>query len=80
MATTAVALASMNTSPPLPGLGGLATCASCHTADLTTADAVAAGAHWQCRRCGQPWDAVRLATVAAYTAWLSARTAPAVSR
>jgi len=58
----------------VPELAGLATCLSCHTEDATlTNSAVAAGADWRCRRCGQQWDAGRLATVAAYDLWLSAR-------
>jgi hypothetical protein len=57
-----------------PELVGLATCLSCHTDHATLSKgAVAAGADWRCGRCGQRWDARRLATVAAYTAWISAR-------
>jgi len=65
----------MNASAMLvPELGGLATCLSCHTEDATLSlDAVATGAEWRCRRCGQQWDASRLANVAAYDAWVSAR-------
>ncbi|MBI4485395.1 MAG: hypothetical protein HY655_05235 [Acidobacteria bacterium] len=37
--------------------------------------AVSAGADWQCSRCGSRWDAVRLATVAAYGVWLAEHTA-----
>ena len=33
--------------------------------------ALSAGADWQCSRCGARWDAVRLATVAAYAVWAS---------
>jgi len=52
----------------------LVTCPSCHTADATmTSGAVAAGADWRCGRCGQRWDSRRLASVAAYAVWLSAR-------
>ena len=36
--------------------------------------AVGAGADWHCQRCGQQWDAVRLATIAAYAVWLSEHT------
>ena len=51
-----------------------AICPSCHTADLTLTDsAVAAGADWRCRRCGQQWDAGRLAKVAAYAVWETER-------
>ena len=57
-----------------PELAGLATCPSCHTEDATlTNGAVSAGADWRCRRCGQRWDARRLATVAAYDAWVAGR-------
>ena len=55
-----------------------AACAMCHTPALPLADAdIAVGAGWQCLRCGQHWDASRLATVAAYAAWDRARTAAA---
>lgn len=58
----------MASSVPL----GLATCPSCHTADVTTTnDAVGKGADWRCPRCDQRWTATRLATVAAYAAWVS---------
>jgi len=65
----------MNASAALaPELAGAATCPSCHTADLTLTDsAVAAGADWRCRRCGQQWDAGRLTKVAAYEVWVSER-------
>jgi hypothetical protein len=57
-----------------PEVVGLATCLSCHTVHATLSNgAVAAGADWRCGRCGQRWDARRLATVVSYTAWLSAR-------
>ena len=75
MVTALASDAPMNASAVLvPELGGLATCLSCHAEDATlTNGAVAAGAGWNCRRCGQQWDASRLATVAAYDAWVSAR-------
>jgi ribosomal protein L37AE/L43A len=44
-----------------------ATCPLCHTP--TSRDAIGAGGDWRCGRCGQRWDATRLATVAAYAAW-----------
>ena len=31
--------------------------------------AIGAGGNWRCVRCGQHWDAGRLAAVAAYAAW-----------
>ena len=53
---------------------GLATCPTCHMVDATLTNAsLAAGADWRCGRCGQMWDKTRIATVAAYAAWDSAR-------
>ena len=58
-----------------PELSGLATCPSCHTPDPSmTRLAVSTGAEWHCSRCGSRWDAVRLATVAAYALWMSEHT------
>jgi predicted Zn finger-like uncharacterized protein len=50
--------------------GGLryATCPGCHTATSVTQNAIEAGANWRCVRCGQHWDAARLAAVARYAA------------
>jgi len=45
---------------------GATTCPMCHTVVALTQQALAAGATWRCARCGQRWDADRLATVAAY--------------
>ena len=46
-----------------------ATCPLCHTTDTSlTDDELAGGRGWRCIRCGQHWDARRLATVAAYAA------------
>ena len=62
-------------SPARLGLAGdvsrLATCPLCHTVhpSLTTA-ALEAGGDWHCSRCGQLWNAVRLANDAAYAAWV----------
>jgi len=72
---------SLNTPSTLaPELVGLATCPSCHTQDLSMTNlAVSAGADWRCSRCGWRWDAVRLATVAAYAVWASAHTATSVT-
>lgn len=58
-----------------------ATCPLCHHRDdMVTDDGVAAGADWRCGTCGQHWTAGRLATVAAYTAWVLARTPAVVAR
>jgi ribosomal protein L37AE/L43A len=48
-----------------------ASCPSCHTARAGLVDdAGAGGGEWQCVRCGQHWDAARLAAVAAYAVWV----------
>jgi predicted Zn finger-like uncharacterized protein len=46
-----------------------ATCPMCHTSAALSRSALAAGGEWRCVRCGQHWDAERLAAVAAYAAW-----------
>ena len=46
-----------------------ATCPMCHTAATLSQSALEAGGEWRCVRCGQRWDAGRLAAVAAYAAW-----------
>ena len=62
-------MGTLSTNPPE---AAYAMCPSCHTADPTmTNGAVTGGADWHCGRCGQRWDTARLATVAAYAAWLS---------
>ena len=59
---------------------GAATCPLCHTTDLTlTNDALSTGGEWHCSVCGQIWTAVRLATVAAYTAWAAGHDRPRVT-
>ena len=53
---------------------GFATCPRCHMMDTTLTNAsLAAGGDWRCLRCGQRWDRNRIATVAAYAVWDSAR-------
>jgi ribosomal protein L37AE/L43A len=52
-----------------------AACPMCHTPAALTRSAVVAGGEWRCARCGQHWDAVRLAAVAAYAAWVVERNA-----
>jgi len=53
---------------------GFATCPRCHAVDATLTNvSLAAGGDWRCARCGQRWDKARIATVAAYVAWDSAR-------
>lgn len=47
----------------------LAVCLLCKTPSLLTERAVADGGTWRCAVCGQPWDAVRLSTAAAYKVW-----------
>ncbi len=46
-----------------------AACPMCHTPASLTQNAIEAGGDWRCVRCGQRWDAARLATVAAYAEW-----------
>ena len=46
-----------------------AACPMCHVSAALSGSALEAGADWRCVRCGQHWDAARLATVAAYAAW-----------
>ena len=49
-------------------------CPSCLTARAQVSEEVAAaGGDWRCERCGERWTASRLATVAEYEAWSSAR-------
>jgi ribosomal protein L37AE/L43A len=50
-----------------------AMCPMCHTPASVTRSAVEAGGHWPCSRCGQHWDASRLAAVAAYAEWAADR-------
>jgi len=51
------------------GLAPSPTCPLCHTVDHTiTGEVLVAGGAWRCGRCGQMWDAERLATAAAYAA------------
>jgi hypothetical protein len=45
-----------------------ATCPLCFTTNVSMS-ALAAGGGWRCIRCGQRWDARRLAVVAAYAGW-----------
>lgn len=51
-------------------LGPKAMCPLCHAVDeLITIRALDDGVEWRCRRCGQRWSALRLATVAAYESY-----------
>jgi predicted Zn finger-like uncharacterized protein len=50
-----------------------ATCPMCHTRASLTHDEIEAGGSWRCVRCGQHWDAERLAAVARYAAWVADR-------
>jgi hypothetical protein len=52
-------------------------CPMCHTPTSLTQSAVDAGANCGCVKCGQRWDAIRLLTVAAYTAGVAERAAVA---
>ena len=59
-----------------PDILGYATCPMCHTPTSVTQDAIEAGGNWRCVRCGQHWDAARLAAVATYAAWVADRERP----
>ena len=59
-----------------PGVLRSATCPMCHTPTSVTQDAIEAGGNWRCVRCGQHWDAARLAAVATYAAWVADRERP----
>jgi transcription elongation factor Elf1 len=53
---------------------GFATCPTCHMVNTALTNAsVDTGGNWRCARCGQSWDKHRVAAVAAYAAWDSAR-------
>lgn len=60
-------------APPTPAAGALSTtCPLCHTPGPTLAD-VGEGMNWRCSVCHQAWDMKRLATVAAYAAFIAER-------
>ncbi len=68
------ASASVEVLEPVPDSVRLVSCPLCHTTHPSlTRDAVEAGGDWRCTRCGQRWDAKRLATVTAYAAWVAER-------
>ena len=46
-----------------------AMCPMCHTSASATQGAIEAGGDWRCNRCGQHWDAARLATAGADAEW-----------
>ena len=57
-----------------------AVCPGCHTPHPSlTHQGLAGGVGWQCVRCGERWDARRLAAVAAYAAWVAERDAVAAA-
>lgn len=59
---------------------GFGTCPLCHTRDrVVTNEAVSKGADWKCSRCSHPWDRMRLANAAAYSASLSLRAGSAAA-
>jgi transposase len=45
----------------------------CHVPAALTRQALLARGSWRCVRCGQHWDADRLAAVAAYETWVLER-------
>jgi hypothetical protein len=57
-----------------------AVCPFCHTeAAAMVQSALAAGGYWLCARCGQTWDANRLATQAAYANYAERAFGPALA-
>jgi len=57
-----------------------AVCPGCQTAHPSlTWDGPVAGIAWKCGRCGQQWDAGRLAAVAAYETWAAERATPSAA-
>ena len=56
-----------------PDVVQVAECPMCHTPAPLTLDI---DGSWPCLRCGQHWDLARLATVAAYAAWVAERKPP----
>ena len=52
---------------------GYPMCPMCHTSARVTHSAIDAGGEWRCVRCGQHWDAGRLAAVAGYAQWAGDR-------
>lgn len=57
-----------------------AACPGCHTPHPSlTQEGLGRGVGWQCVRCGERWDARRLAAVAAYAAWVAERDAVATA-
>jgi hypothetical protein len=63
-----------------PDASPMVTCLLCHTPASLTQHAIDAGTGWQCVRCGQRWDATRLAAVAAYAVWVDERTGAGAKR
>jgi hypothetical protein len=65
---------SVELPEPVPDGSRLVACPLCHTTHPSLRrDALQAGGDWRCVRCGQRWNARRLATVAAYAAWGAAQ-------
>ena len=63
--------ASVELLESVPDGARLVSCPLCHTTHPSlTRDALEAGGDWRCTRCGQRWDASRIATVAAYAEWV----------
>jgi hypothetical protein len=79
-ARVSVAVALMPEAAPaelpttVPDEPRVVACPLCHTTHPSlTLMPREAGADWRCQRCGQRWDAGRLATVAEYAAWVAAQ-------
>jgi hypothetical protein len=52
-----------------PDVLAAATCPMCQTRSSLSHTGVESGSAWRCVRCGQQWEANRLAAVAGYAAW-----------
>ena len=74
--TTTLSLPRVATALREPALDPLrlATCPLCHSKRVaSTQEPLETDEDWRCARCGQRWDAPRLATVAAYAEWAAGR-------
>jgi hypothetical protein len=55
--------------PEEPLVARRVTCPLCHMASSLTEGELGAGGYWRCARCGQDWDAARVAAFHACAAW-----------
>ena len=74
--TTTLSLPRVATALREPALDTwrLATCPLCHAHRVaSTQEPLETDEDWRCARCGQRWDAPRLAAVAAFAEWVARR-------